>query len=91
MAKLPETITLAYDLTPYPVGIPVSPTHRILADRNATVAEVTLHRGGYFGETIRVTGSSKRAPGDPHNPALGEALALSRAYAALAEKLAEAL
>lgn len=45
-------------------------------DDNATVVTLSLREEGH---TIYSTGSSKRHPGDPRNPAVARQLALGRA------------
>ena len=61
---------------------------RTLVDRNAAVAEVTFVVNTPVGGSIYVkTGSSKREPGDPFDPDLGEQLAIARALRNLASSI----
>lgn len=69
---------------------------RLLQDRNATVAEVTVsqHSSYDFGVDpdfqFKATGSSKREQGDRFNPRTGELISLSRAYLKLSRQLMSA-
>lgn len=58
-----------------------------LSDNNATVAQVRVYLPGSV--EVAVTGSAKKHPKDPSVRAVGEALALSRAFAAAAAELEE--
>jgi hypothetical protein len=66
---------------------------RILQDRNATVAKVSVDQTSSFDFgtppdfSFIATGSSKREQGDRFNPRTGELLALSRAYLNLSRQL----
>lgn len=70
---------------PQPPGRYRLVTTDVITDRNASAARVSLCENGHV--LLTATGSAKREPGDPDNPAIADGLALGRALVNLGRQI----